>query len=432
MMPERKDPPGFVELIERYGRRIAPAALEQQQGAAVSSPLTIWLLLAACASAASGELLSEIEAALGCSAADASQHLKGFLTRPPSALSSAMALWVRAQDHSTALVNWSADLPDEVERGPIPSQSAANEWVDRMTQGMITTFPADVSRGWLWLVSTMAAKVRWQRSFEVGAAAEHLRDTSPWRDRLTRVLLDPYPPGPMMLATTASAGVVATHIAIAVDDLAVLSVAADPSVARPDVVAAAYEMASLLREDRLPSARCSLFDVPIGQGHSWDVTEEKVPTRTAGERSESITQAVLVAWSARGELDLRATELFGVEPALASLFRLVGPHPEGDDALAIQSTAASYSTLGFEAADAAIMGMIVGHTGDPVLPEWGVERHASLYFDHPHAALAINGTSSDFSRARAGHTESFGLPLFSAWVEEPEDADEVASRIQDG
>ncbi len=416
----------LVTRIDSYSRRVSSAVLDQHDGSSVASPLAVWLLLAACSSAASGAARSDLEEALGCSAAEATALLERFLDRPPQALSSALALWARGSDLSTRLVNWSANLPNQVERGPIPSQSVADAWVDRNTQGLIKSFPLEVSQETrLLLACVVASKVRWRRSFEVVSAAENLRETSPWRDRVERVLLDHHGVGHTLLVSTESAGVVAAHVAIAQDDLAVISVAADPTLARETVFEAAYEITRLCRDDRLESARCSLFDLPLGQGHSWQITEDEVATYRAGERSESISGAVLAAWSTRGDLNLRASERFGIEPALSALLGLVGPHPEGDDARALQSAVASYSATGFEAAALSILDLEIGDSSY-LLDQRGVERRARLFFDHPHAVIAIAGTSSDFARSRAGHSDIFCLPLFSAWIAEPQEAEEPA------
>jgi hypothetical protein len=40
------------ELVDGYARRVHPAVLEQHDGGSVSSPLGVWLLLAACATGA--------------------------------------------------------------------------------------------------------------------------------------------------------------------------------------------------------------------------------------------------------------------------------------------------------------------------------------------------------------------------------------------
>ena len=106
---------------------------------------------------------------------------------------------------------------------------------------------------------------------------------------------------------------------------------------------------------------------------------------------------------------------------LAALLGLIGPDPSGDEFKAAQSAVASYAPTGFDAA--AISSMVLEAAARrPLVPkEKGLLRTAHLYFDHPYAAVALAGRKSDFTRARAGHTEMFGLPLFSAWVAEPKD-----------
>jgi hypothetical protein len=113
----------------------------------VCAPLGAWLLLAACASGTAGAERVALEEALGCSASQAAELLAGFLDAPPVALRSAMALWVRRVDRSTPLVTWSATLPAAIARGPVPSQGDADAWVNRHTEGLLTRFPVDVSRG---------------------------------------------------------------------------------------------------------------------------------------------------------------------------------------------------------------------------------------------------------------------------------------------
>lgn len=60
--------------------------LEQHDAKSVSSPLGVWLLLAACASAAQGEDRNELEHSLGC-----------------HALKAAMAVWVIIADSTQAV-----------------------------------------------------------------------------------------------------------------------------------------------------------------------------------------------------------------------------------------------------------------------------------------------------------------------------------------
>ena len=139
---------------------------------------------------------------------------------------------------------------------------------------------------------------------------------------------------------------------------------------------------------------------------------------TAGERREKIDSAVLAAWTLKGEFDLRASELFGVDPALLALLDLIGPSPEGDILQAKQSAIASYSPFGFEAAALDVFSLMA--RGRPLQQtKRGVLRRASLFFDHPYVAVALAGNEIDFRIAGGGHPDLFCLPLFAAWVSEP-------------
>lgn len=410
----------IVSLIDRYARRIGPAVLDQLESGSVCSPLGVWLLLAACVTAASDAQQSALEEALGCPAAHAADLLAEFLESPPEVLRTAMALWVRSRDRKTAMVQWSATLPAAIERGPIPSQAAADAWTERHTDGLIPQAPVQVSEdSRLVLASVLATKVSWETPFIVEAAADHLQVSSPWHGRLERVMLDYGGSRLSMLTDTESAGVVAVHFAQANEDVGVLSVSADPAVGRQQVIEAAYELARRCRSDKFERAKLSLFDLPLGEGASWWISERDVATREAGSRSEEIEYALLPAWKIESQLDLMASPLFGALPALEALFALIGPSLEGDEAIARQSAVASFTPIGFEAAAASMFTVRCGASSLPT--ERGIERRAKLYFDHPYAVLALAGSSSDFRRQRASHSDSFCLPLFSAWIETPEE-----------
>jgi hypothetical protein len=417
----------IVGLVDAYARRISPAVLHQHAGASVCSPLGVWLLLAACATATSEHERPALEEALGCPTSQAAALLAGFLEVPPAALRTAIALWVRSADRTTPLVEWSASLPPAVERGPIPPQAAADAWTEQQTQGLIAHFPAQLNRfSRLVLASILSTKVSWKTPFAVEAAAKHLRPSSPWNGQIEEVLLD-YDYGGddlTMLADTEAAGVVAVHFAQALEDLGVLSVAADPAVDRQQVFEAAYELARRCRNDTLGLARRSLFDLPVGEGASWLITEREVPTDEPDARLEEFEYVVLPAWKSESVLNLKASALFGAHPALDALLGLIGPSPEGDVTEAVQSAVASFTPTGFEAA--AVSAFAIS-TSRLVPTHRGVERRARLLFDHPFVAIALAGSQSDFLRARARHTDVFCLPLFSAWVETPEEPD---ARVQ--
>jgi hypothetical protein len=420
--------PDLASLVDDYCLRVTPAVLEQHQGGSISSPLGIWLLLAACATAAAGPKREQLEDVLGCSASVAASLLGQFLEAPPPALHCALALWVSSTDRTAPLVEWSAGLPRSVERGPMPTQADADAWATRRTSGLITRFPlqiTDLTR--LILASALASRVTWQQPLEIAPAAEHLRASSPWSGRVEHVLLDRAPVLPLMLAHTEAAGVVAVHFAVANEELAVLSVAADPAIDRHLAFEAAYEIGRRSRVGALTDARCSLFDLPLGPGHSWEIFEEEIAAYQAGDRSESIVSATLVDWSIRSELDLQRAERFGVAPALDAILGLIGPHQAGDEYEAVQSAVASYSSKGFEAAAITAFGIRLAAAASRRLEEKGLRRTAHLFFDHPHTAIALAGRPADFTGQRPGRTERFGLPLFSAWVAEPREPVESRS-----
>ena len=385
-----RDGVDLVDLVSTYCRRVGPAVLEQHAGDSVSSPLGIWLLLAACAAGATGQQRAEIEEAVGCSASEAAHLLARFLAAPPPALHTALALWVREADVTPALSEWSATLPPEVERGGIPSQADADRWAGRHTYGLINRFPTRITRlTRILLTSALATKVCWDTPFSVGSAREQLPGSSPWLARVGQVLVD-QEPGPLtFLAVTEPAGVVAVHVAQAVEDLAVMSVAADPAVDRALVFEAAYDLASRCRRDEMVAVRCSLFDLPVGPGHSWSISERKVAAGRPDERRERVVSAVLPAWKTNSSLDLKASPRFGANAAVAALLALIGAHPAGDETEAVQSATASYTPEGFEAAAVTTVGV---RALALVVPEvTGLERQARLLFDHPYAALALSG-----------------------------------------
>ena len=74
----------LTALVSAYARRVSAAVLEQHGAASVSSPLGVWLLLAACVSASQGSDRAELEQALGCSAEEASRLLAAFDGRAPA------------------------------------------------------------------------------------------------------------------------------------------------------------------------------------------------------------------------------------------------------------------------------------------------------------------------------------------------------------
>ncbi|MGH2893248.1 MAG: serpin family protein, partial [Solirubrobacteraceae bacterium] len=254
----------LAALVGAYGRRVLPAVLDQHREGSVSSALGVWLLLAACASAAQGSDRAALEEALGCSAEDAAGLLAAFMAAPPPALEAALAVWVAVDDATVELASWEQRLPRQVESGSMPSQAEADAWAERETLGLIRNFPLEIDElTRIVLASALATKVSWEVPFGVVPAAEHLGRSSPWRSSLARLLWDGRPDERAMIARTGSAGVVAVQVAVAREDLTVVSVSGAPEVDRASVLAGAYEVAAAVGGDgdwgRLA---CSLYDLP--------------------------------------------------------------------------------------------------------------------------------------------------------------------------
>ena len=121
---------------------------------------------------------------------------------------------------------------------------------------------------------------------------------------------------------------------------------------------------------------------------------------------------MLPAWSADSKHDLTQPGL-GFDAAKEAL---VGPE---DPWTAAQSAMARYSRVGFEAAAVTSMAVALSMRA----PSPGRLRTAELRFGHPFAVVAVAVDESyDRPAAVTRCGPWHGLPVFSAWVAEPEDA----------
>jgi hypothetical protein len=395
--------------LARYARRLHAVAGVRHH---VASPLGAWLLLALCAPASTGETRDSLNAILGCAADDAADLAAGLLARPHAAVPAAAAAWYRALTEAQS--RWVNGLPPEVETGPLPGQAELDDWARRHTLGLIGRFPVSVDESvYLVLASVLATRVSWERPFDL-APASALGAQSPWADRLTRVLRTPEGPGHEQFVAATGAGDVAVHAARAREGMLVVSVAAAPGVPAADVLAAAYDLATALGSGR-PVTRRSLFDLPLGEAPQWTVTEQTAMIPTA--REERCT-AVLPAWSADSEHDLGHPDLgFGLAA------RALAPDDPWE---ARQAAVARYDRVGFEAAAVSALAVAMSMR----VPQRGLLRTAELRFAHPYAVVAVPvpGTTGPEltgpERTSRGQARSpwDGLPVFSAWVAEPQDA----------
>ena len=390
-----------------YARRLHAVAGPRHH---VASPLGAWLLLALCASASQEDIRDSLNGTLGCDSADAAEIAAGLLAAPHPAVPAAAGVWQRHTTSET-LERWLSGLPPQVETGPLTTQAALDEWARQHTSGLIDRFPIDIGPAvYLVIATALATRVSWERPFDL-APASALGRSSPWAAELRQVLRTPEGPGhQQFVAATQAAGDVAVHAARARDGLLVVSVAAGLAVPAGDVLAAAYELAPALATGR-SVARRSLFDLPLGDGPLWAITERTAQIKS-GEPREERCAAVLPAWTAQSQHDLADPSL-----GFAAAAQALAP---GDPWEARQAAMARYSRTGFEAA--AVTGLAVALAMR--VPRTGLVRTAELRFGRPYAVVAVSVDTPD-SR-RPGHPGPWhGLPVFSAWVADPEDAGEA-------
>jgi hypothetical protein len=390
-----------VAPVAHYAQRIHAVAGERHH---VASPLGAWMLLALCATASEGRRSQTLSDVLGCDAADAAALTSSLLASPHPLVSAAAGAWYSPV--TSVIERWLAGLPPQVQSGPLPGQAALDDWAQEHSFGLIERLPfSDDPSVRLLAATLLATKVSWTQPFDL-ASASGLGPGSPWAGSLSQVLRTPEPRRhgesgghSQFIAATSEAGDVAVHTAWAAGGLAVTSVAATPEVPAARVLTAAYHLASAIGS-ATPVPRRSLFDLPLGDGPMWTITERRGQVM-GGDGREERSVAVLPAWSARTELGLTDPSLgFGTA---------IRPLAQGDPWMAKQSAVARYSRTGFEAAAASAVAVALAIR----VPRAGVIRTAELRFGHPYAAVAVT----------AGPGPWRGLPVFSAWVADPENAE---------
>lgn len=362
----------------------------------VASPLGAWLLLALAAPASTGADRTALTAVLGCDVDEAARAAADLLTTPHRLVASAAAVWTgQGAALPDGFTRWRDSLPAAVATGDLPGQAQLDAWAHEHTFGLIDRFPVDCQDLYLVFASALATKVSWQVPFELAPAAS-LGAASPWADSVERVLRTPARHGghEQFIATTSAAGEVIVHVATAAGGLEVASVAAPPDVSAAAVLAAAHELGARHAAGE-PIETRDLTTVPLGDGPLW-LAHEVMATADS-------CVAVLPAWSATSDHDLSAAGLgFGAaKRALA---------PNDDPWQARQAAMARYSRTGFEAA--AVSAVAVAMSAR--LP--GTRREVVLRFAHPYAVVA-------FTTDAAGDGSAWqAVPVFSAWVAEPQDA----------
>jgi hypothetical protein len=402
-----------AELVAGYGRRFDAQVLTG--GHAVASPLGAWLLLALVAPVATGEGRAGLEARLGTTAEDAAARAGALLGDAPPSVSAALAAWHRPNLVTPAYDPWVATWPAGTDRRVLPTQAEADAWTDEHTFGLIPSFPGDLSDPDIAvaLVSALATRAAWIEAFEV-APAERLG--GPWADQVRQVLRAPRT-HTRLLVRTPAAGLVGVHAARTGQGLIVASVVAAPEVAVEQVQEAAYQVLALLTRAPGPAQRMSLFDLPLGDGPAWTISEQDELSTVP----EDVT-VVLPAWTARSDHDLAGPTVdVGFGLAGAALEPMVRTGPVG--LAAGQVAYASFTRTRFEAA--AVTRMVVAASAR--LPQ-ARPRTAEVRFAHPYAvvaAVADPGPHQADPEIPAPPEAWRGVPVFSAWVAEPSEPDDL-------
>jgi hypothetical protein len=381
-----------ADCVARYATRLHAAVGDRHH---VASPLGAWLLLATAATASTGEDREVLTDVLGCDVDAAAQAAADLLADPQPLVAAAAAVWT-ARDHAgTAdFRRWLAALPAAVTTGDLPGQADLDRWAREHTFGLIDRFPVDTGKAYLVLATALATKVSWRMPFEL-APASSLGAGSTWADQLDHVLRTPSGPGArghlQFISGASDIGDVIVHAATAEGGLLVVSLGALPHVGGERVLALAHGIGCRLATGASVE-RKDLAGLALGEGALW-VLEEV----TAAADSCS---AVLPAWSASSQLDL-------TNPGLGFLAAKRGLVPGPDPWDARQAAMARYSRTGFEAAAVSAIAVMTA----ALLP--ARHRHAELRFGHPYAVVALVQDATS-----AWH----GLPVFSAWVTQPESA----------
>ncbi|WFE98950.1 hypothetical protein [Micromonospora sp. WMMD964] len=394
--------------LSAYAARLHASAGDRHH---VASPLGAWLLLAVCATtAADGDPAAEdLARALGTDLAEAAEAARALLDAPHPLVRSATALWQRSARGHVGSTGWRAALPRSTEVGVLPDQAGLDAWAREHTDGLIDTFPLKVTPDVVFaLASALATRVSWATPFDV-ADARTLG--GPWARRLRQALRSPSHGHRCAIVSTTRVGDVIVHAAPAQATdgagLVVLSVAAAADVPPAEVLAVAYDLGAGAADGARPAGARSLFDLPLGDTPLWTVSEERVRTRARDGREER-HHAVLPCWSARSDHDLAAPTL-GFPAATATVAKALATPVFGFEAR--QSAVARFDRYGFEAA------AVTGVFGLVSLPPEGVARTAELRFGHPYAVVAV---ATD-TPAGGGTGPWHGLPVFSAWISEPDD-----------
>lgn len=402
--------------IGGYARRLHARAGSEHH---VLSALGAWILLALFADLADeAPARSRLGEILGIDPETAAICAAELLAQPHPLVAAAAGVWFPPRFVTPRVQRWREGWPTAIETGDLPSQTEIDRWCVEHTLGMIERFPVDLTPDVVCLLATaLATRVSWDQPFDVVDVAA--LGQSRWSSRLRRVLRAPRddPRHHQFVVDATSIGQVAVHLTGARGGVVVGSViAADPSVPASEVLTVAHQIVCAEARTLGSTPRISLFELPLGDGAIWSVSEEEVETAARDGREEHLV-SVLPAWSAESDLDLAGSEELGFAMAAVLLAEAFGVTDRRYEAR--QAAVARYSAVGFEAA--AVTGLAMAMSRPLLRP--GRRRDATIRFAHPYGVVAA-GSEDHWNRSGGSAPRAWcGIPLFSAWVSEPCDAD---------
>jgi hypothetical protein len=185
-------------------------------------------------------------------------------------------------------------------------------------------------------------------------------------------------------------------------------IAADPEVPPAEVLAAAHSIVTSEARVSCSVACRTLFDLPLGHGAIWTITEEEVETKATDGREEVVT-SVLPAWSAETTVDLDREDL-GLPSAARVIKQALGLTNLTYEAR--QTAVARYTAVGFEAA--AVSALALMSSKPPTRS--GHRREATVRFGHPFAVIAVASNDRGVPPRDRRSSPWLGLPVFSAWI----------------
>jgi serine protease inhibitor len=360
----------------------------------------VWPLLAILAASASGDALTELEAAAGVSGADgfeAAQAVLRLLSNSPD-VSLALGTWVQAGLPISA--EWQQAMPSGTWGqfvGDERDQERLDKWADQQTRGLIPRMPMAVGRETLILIATAClVRTRWLVGFEVETFELHA-ESGPWADRSNIPVLwrQSTDVDDLLIADRQGAGQLTLAEVRGKNGISVFLVTADDAAKPGDVVTDAI---SVIGDPSVCRKGSSLVAGDSAPGVEVELVLSETPKPTL-----SLT-TVPFQLEASHDL-LQHAALFGLVSAIDPShghFPRISPVPLAISR-AMQTVTAAFSPDGFEAAAVTVVDIMFG-AKDP----WPKDHRLNIKvrFDRPFGFVAV-------------HTPS-RLVLMAGWVSDPQ------------